>query len=93
MLQAVELFALLVALPFGLGWGSEKVLRFRKGASPMVIAVIAAGRPARWMSDETQQADSITRAASIYVIPLLFCVALIAAAFGCSLAMPNKESK
>jgi hypothetical protein len=91
--EAIELFGLLIALPFGLGWGSERILRFRKGSLPMVVAVLAAGLPSLWMFYEVQQADSITKAASIYVVPILFCVALIPAAFGCSLAMPDKESK
>jgi hypothetical protein len=92
-MEMIQLFAVLIALPFGLGWASEKFLRFSKGLLPMVVAVLAAGFPTCWIFFESQQADSITRAAAIYVVPIVFCVALIPAAFGCSLAMPNEDSK
>ena len=93
MLESIEFFGLIIAVPFGLGWASEKILRFRKGLLPIAVVMFAAGLPSLWMFYEAQQADGITRAASIYVVPVLFCLALIPAAFGCSLALPDKELK
>lgn len=85
------LFLLLVAvLPSLLAWCAGKLLRTRSRLAFFIITVLAAGIPSFWFLWATQQADGITRAASIMVSPVLFVIALIPAGIGLALSQDGK---
>jgi len=87
-----ELIFQMLILPAGLAWAVRKYVPIRNAFTRPLAIVFSAALPALWIFYETQQADSITRAASVVVTPVLFLIMLIPAAVGYALARPKAQS-
>ena len=90
MIEVFELVLLMLVLPAGLAWGFRKYAPIRNGFVGAVAVVISAAVPAMWVFYETQQADGITRAASVVVTPFLFLLMLIPAGVGYVIGKSSK---
>lgn len=86
MIAFVYITSLFVILPAVVGWAARKLIRNRNPNVSLLIITCAAAAPSLWMFYATQQADGITRAASLYVVPFLFLFSLVPAAIGMALA-------
>lgn len=93
MFELFELVLLLIGIPFGLAWAARKIGHIKNAFLSVLAVVAAAGIPSIWIFYETQQADSITRAASVFVTPFLFLFALVPAAVGYFVARPAEPPK
>lgn len=80
---------LMIGLPGALAWGAGKLLPNKSRVLSLIIIVLAAAVPSLWFFWATQQADSITRAASFMVSPYLFVFALIPAGIGFAYSSPS----
>lgn len=90
MIEILGLACFFLMLPAGLAWTATKCLGIRKAMVGSLTVAISAAGPALWVFYATQQADAITRAASVVVTPFLFLLMLIPAAAGYAIAKPKK---
>ena len=75
-------FALVCLLPGFIAWGIRKVVRTPSLIVSGLVILVAAALPNGWIFYGSQDADSITRAAGVVVVPVLFVLSLIPAWIG-----------
>jgi hypothetical protein len=92
VVEGLQLIFVFLVLPAGLAWTARRYVSINKAFAGSLIIIISAGVPALWVFYETQQADGITRAASVVVTPFLFLLMLIPAGVGYALARPKARS-
>lgn len=92
MIGFLEVILVFLALPAGLAWTARKYAKIKNAFIAAFAIAASAAAPALWLFYETQQADGITRAASVIVTPFVFLFMLIPAGVGYSLARPEKPS-
>ena len=85
-MMLIQAGLLILLCPALVAWGARKVVRNRNRRPTLFIIAGAAAIVPAWMSYAAWQADAIARAASFYVIPFVFMVALIPASIGFALA-------
>jgi hypothetical protein len=87
----IGILTILVCVPLALGFFMGKLIPGGL-ATGCLTSVFCAATPAVLMLALAQQADSITRAASLYVIPVFFVLMCIPAAAGTALGRRSKKS-
>jgi len=88
--DVLETISVLLVFPLGLAWAARKFLGIKRAFLAVIAIILSAALPALLVFYETQQADSITRAASVVVTPFLFVLMLIPAGVGFALATPKE---
>ena len=86
MSNLLYIFLAIFGIPAGLAWVTRKVLSKKSRYLSLLIITGSAAVPNFWIFYATQQADGITRASSLVVVPFLFVFSLFAASFGYALA-------
>jgi glucan phosphoethanolaminetransferase (alkaline phosphatase superfamily) len=90
VIDLLQTIFVLLVFPAGLAWTARKHAHVKNTFMAVAAIIVSAALPAFLVFYETQQADSITRAASIVVTPFLFILMLIPASVGYALARPKE---
>lgn len=86
MILGIAAFLFVFLLPGLAAFLMRLVLRNDSRWLQSAIVILCAAMPAAWLFVSAQEADGITNAASFYVAPILFVLALPIAGFGLVLA-------